>query len=218
MGNFWTGKQIKGGLQPSFYRVPLDLLPSAVYLYYSSIGSGQILRTDILTACAVLVYNQILQGGFCQNAKSGNRSCIRHYVERIGCRGTAGNRHKCWDCRRWYVSGICGAVAVCVWFHAFGSRRPCESCDTVTRPKRALQKCTDVPHLESVWKNLRKTSENGFFSLKSATPGGLKFFSTKIVEKFFFQKPLKTRFSDENVDPRGYQKKHIKIFYEKSLK
>nr|DAT29489.1 MAG TPA: hypothetical protein [Caudoviricetes sp.] len=54
--------------------------------------------------------------------------------------------------------------------------------------------------------------------MKSATPGGLKIFSTKIVEKFFFQKPLKTRFSVENADLRGYQKKHIKIFYEKSLK
>nr|DAU08874.1 MAG TPA: hypothetical protein [Caudoviricetes sp.] len=36
----------------------------AVYLCYSSIGSGQILRPDILTACAVLVYNQILQGDY----------------------------------------------------------------------------------------------------------------------------------------------------------
>nr|DAX77673.1 MAG TPA: hypothetical protein [Bacteriophage sp.] len=41
--------------------------------------------------------------------------------------------------------------------------------------------------------------------MKSATPGGLKIFSTKIVEKFFFQKPLKTRFSVENADLRGYQ-------------
>nr|DAR52982.1 MAG TPA: hypothetical protein [Bacteriophage sp.] len=47
-----------------------------VYLCYSSPGFGQILHPDILTACAVLVYNQILQGGFCQNAKSGNRSCV----------------------------------------------------------------------------------------------------------------------------------------------
>nr|DAZ76261.1 MAG TPA: hypothetical protein [Caudoviricetes sp.] len=86
----------------------------AVYLCYSSTGSGQILHPNILTACAVLVYNQILQGGFYQNAKSGNRSCIRHYGERIGCRGTAGNRHSGGERRRWYVSGICGAAAVCV--------------------------------------------------------------------------------------------------------
>nr|DAZ66813.1 MAG TPA: hypothetical protein [Caudoviricetes sp.] len=39
-------------------------------------GSGRIISTGILTVCVVLVYNQILQGGFCQNAKSGNRSCI----------------------------------------------------------------------------------------------------------------------------------------------
>nr|DAR63438.1 MAG TPA: hypothetical protein [Caudoviricetes sp.] len=48
--------------------------------------------------------------------------------------------------------------------------------------------------------------------MKIATPGGLKIFSTKIVEKFFFQKTLKTRFSVENTDLRGYQKKHIKFF------
>lgn len=38
--------------------------------YYST-GSGQILRPDILTACAVLVYNQILQGGFDKMRKVG---------------------------------------------------------------------------------------------------------------------------------------------------
>nr|DAQ34650.1 MAG TPA: hypothetical protein [Caudoviricetes sp.] len=48
----------------------------AVYLCYSSAGSGRIMCTGILTVCAVLVYNQILQGGFCQNAKIGDRSCI----------------------------------------------------------------------------------------------------------------------------------------------
>nr|DAM32878.1 MAG TPA: hypothetical protein [Bacteriophage sp.] len=85
-----------------------------VYLCYSSTGSGQILRPYILTACAVLVYNQILQGGFCQNAKSWNRSFIRYYGERSGCQGTAGNCYKSGNCRRWSVSGICGAVAVCV--------------------------------------------------------------------------------------------------------
>nr|DAN52743.1 MAG TPA: hypothetical protein [Caudoviricetes sp.] len=36
----------------------------AVYLCYSSTGSGQILHPNILTACAVLVYNQILQGDY----------------------------------------------------------------------------------------------------------------------------------------------------------
>jgi hypothetical protein len=54
--------------------------------------------------------------------------------------------------------------------------------------------------------------------LKSATQGGLKIFLLYFDEKFFFQKPLKARFSVENADLRGYQKKHIKIFYEKSLK
>ena len=38
---------------------------------YSSTGSGQILRQDILTACAVLVYNQILQGDFIKMRKLG---------------------------------------------------------------------------------------------------------------------------------------------------
>nr|DAW94581.1 MAG TPA: hypothetical protein [Bacteriophage sp.] len=41
--------------------------------------------------------------------------------------------------------------------------------------------------------------------MKSATPGGLKIFSLYFVEKFFFQKPMKTRFSVENADLRGYQ-------------
>nr|DAE32703.1 MAG TPA: hypothetical protein [virus sp. ctFlR8] len=43
----------------------------AVYLCYSSTGSGQILHPNILTACAVLVYNQILQGGFSKMRKVG---------------------------------------------------------------------------------------------------------------------------------------------------
>ena len=38
---------------------------------YSSTGSGQILRSDILTVCAVLVYNQILQGDFIKMRKVG---------------------------------------------------------------------------------------------------------------------------------------------------
>lgn len=38
--------------------------------YYST-GSGQILRPDILTACAVLVYNQILQRGLYKMRKVG---------------------------------------------------------------------------------------------------------------------------------------------------
>lgn len=42
-----------------------------VYLRYSSTGSGQIMRPDILTACAVLVYNQILQGDFIKMRKVG---------------------------------------------------------------------------------------------------------------------------------------------------
>lgn len=38
---------------------------------YSSTGSGQVLRPDVLTACAVLVYNQILQGDFIKMRKVG---------------------------------------------------------------------------------------------------------------------------------------------------
>lgn len=38
---------------------------------YFSTGSGQILRPDILTDCAVLVYNQILQGDFIKMRKVG---------------------------------------------------------------------------------------------------------------------------------------------------
>nr|DAV58991.1 MAG TPA: hypothetical protein [Bacteriophage sp.] len=40
----------------------------AVCLRCSSAGSGRIISTGILTACVGLVYNQILQGRFCQNA------------------------------------------------------------------------------------------------------------------------------------------------------
>lgn len=40
-----------------------------VYLCYSSPGFGQILHPNILTACAVLVYNQILQGDFIKMRK-----------------------------------------------------------------------------------------------------------------------------------------------------
>lgn len=71
---------------------------------------------------------------------------------------------------------------------------------------------------KSVKKFLLKNSENGFFSLKSATLGGILKKALYFDEKIFFQKPLKTKFSDGNVDLPGYQKKHIKIFYEKSLK
>nr|DAV58989.1 MAG TPA: hypothetical protein [Bacteriophage sp.] len=39
---------------------------------------------------------------------------------------------------------------------------------------------------KSVKKFLLKNSENGFFSLESATPGGLKFFALYFDEKFFF--------------------------------
>nr|DAL85660.1 MAG TPA: hypothetical protein [Bacteriophage sp.] len=54
--------------------------------------------------------------------------------------------------------------------------------------------------------------------MKSATPGGILKKALYFDEKFFFQKPLKMRFSVENADLRGYQNKHIKIFYEKSLR
>lgn len=43
----------------------------------------------------------------------------------------------------------------------------------------------------------------------------MNFFELYFEEKFFFQKPLKTRFSVENVDLRGYQKKRIKFFLRK---
>ena len=53
--------------------------------------------------------------------------------------------------------------------------------------------------------------------MESATPGGLKIFRTKIVEKFFFQKPLKMRFTVENADLRGYQNGLPEIFFMKKV-